>query len=54
MFQQAESAVKINSFQISKYEITNEQYAIFLNRKEVKPDGFFKEKLSVTFTLFAL
>jgi hypothetical protein len=34
----------INSFLIDKYEITNQQYAIFLNRQEVIADGMFKEK----------
>lgn len=44
LFQQAKSSIPLNSFQISKFEITNGQYAIYLNSRQVGPDGMFKEK----------
>ena len=44
LLQLKESSFKINSFQISKYEITNQLYAVFLNRQEIASDGMFKEK----------
>ena len=44
IFQQADSSVSIKSFQISKYEITNQQYAIFLNKNLIAANGMFKEK----------
>jgi hypothetical protein len=34
----------VNSFQITKYEITNQQYALFLNKKMVPSTGMLKEK----------
>ena len=34
----------VNSFQITKYEITNQQYAVFLNKKMVPSTGILKEK----------
>ncbi|CAN5813309.1 hypothetical protein BH11BAC3_BH11BAC3_27900 [soil metagenome] len=36
--------VAINSFQVSKYEITNQQYAIFLNRKQIAADAIVNKK----------
>ncbi|MEL1240331.1 SUMF1/EgtB/PvdO family nonheme iron enzyme [Flavobacterium flavipallidum] len=35
--------ISVNSFEISKYEITNEQYSFFLNGIEVGANGVFKE-----------
>lgn len=31
--------VTLTSYSISRYEITNEQYCVFLNKREVSPDG---------------
>src|SRR6476659_3091020 len=43
-YQLNETSFIVTSFEIAKYEITNQQYAIFLNRQEVAADGMFKEK----------
>jgi beta-galactosidase len=39
--------VTISSFKISPYEVTNEQYAIFLNAKKIEENGVFSEKTLV-------
>ncbi len=36
--------VAVRSFQISKYEISNAEYAAFLNVEKIGPDGIFKGK----------
>ena len=40
-------SVKVNSFEISKYEITNAQYASFLNYIECDPNGEYNGKLLI-------
>ncbi len=34
----------VSSFDMSKYEITNEQYAVFLNAEKVGADGMYREQ----------
>lgn len=41
------TAINIKSFEISKYEITNERYAAFLNSKQVGIDGMLKKVLVI-------
>ena len=36
--------IKIRHFELAKYETTNEQYAFFLNGKQIGADGMFKGK----------
>lgn len=44
IFQFKGTEVKINSFEIGKYEITNQAYATFLNAKQIGADGIAKGK----------
>ena len=42
IFNQGKKDVSINGFEIAKYEVTNKQYAVFLNGIKISADGLFK------------
>ena len=41
---QKDDTIEVESFQISKYEITNSEFVEFLNAKKVDSNGIFKGK----------
>ena len=49
---QVEHQVTLSAFKMSKYEITNAQYAEFLNSKNIGKDGKYAEGMYPTITLF--